>query len=109
MTRGDLAWKLAAGACPAAGTAHTLATMLGDPDRDHRQLFDLVARRLTQRDPLRLAKHMPASAARRPMLDELIDRPGWQQRTPMTLMTRLAARFAPRTILATPRLPLRRI
>jgi hypothetical protein len=69
--------------------------MLADPYVDRRQLFDLVARRLTDRDPFALAEDVPAAAALRPVLDDLIDGPRGQQGTPVTLVAILGAAFAP--------------
>lgn len=102
MALGESVREPARAARTTAGTAHTLTAMLDDPDRDNRELFDLVARRLTQRIPVAVAEDIAAVAARRPVLDELINRPRWQQWTPVTLMTRLPARFSPRRILAAP-------
>ena len=65
--------------------------MLGHPDRDLRQLLDLMARWLTRGDQLGLGEHPATPAPRRPVLDELVDRPRRQQLTTVPLMTRLAA------------------
>ena len=93
------------GACaPAAlGATQALALVLGHPDGDRRQLFELVARRLADRDLLARAEDVAAAAAFRPVLDDLIDRPRRQQRTPVALVAILSAAFAPRRILATQR------
>jgi hypothetical protein len=83
-------------ALAAAGTDDALALMLGHAHGHHRQLFDLTARRLTDSDPIGRPEHVPARAASRPMLHELIDRPRRQQRPNLALMSRLAAlRAAP--------------
>jgi hypothetical protein len=103
MASSDLAGEQPRAASAAARAAHTLAAMLDDTDRDHGQLFDLMARGLAHRQPARLAEHMAAVAAPRPVIDELIDRPRGKQRPAVTLMPRLAARFASRTILPAPR------
>lgn len=103
MALGDLPGKLAGAASTTPGAAHALAAMLSDLDRDHGELFDLVARGLAHRHPVALAEHVATVAAPRPVIDELIDRPRGKQRTPVTLMTGLPARFAPRTILPPPR------
>ena len=88
---GNLAGQLAGALDAAAGAAHTLAAMLGDPHRDLRQLLDLMTRRLPNRNPLRLREHVAAATGRRPVIDELVDRPRRQQLTTMPLMTRLPA------------------
>ncbi len=77
--------------------------MLGHGDGDHRQLFDLMTRRLPGADAIAVSQHMPAAATRRPVLDNLIDRPRRQQRTALALMTGLRARLSPRGVLAAPR------
>ena len=61
------------------------------------------------RDPLGLAEHVPAAASRRPVLDDLVDRPRRQQRPALALMTGLRALLAPRPVLAAPRRRARRI
>jgi hypothetical protein len=83
--------------------------MLGHRDRDRRQLLDLVAHRIADRDPLVLGEHVTAVAAIRPMIDDLVDRPRRQQRAALALMPRLAALPAPRRILAAPGRRARRI
>jgi hypothetical protein len=77
--------------------------MLAHPDVDRRQLFDLAARWLTGRDPLALAKDVPAATALRLVLDDLIDGPRRQQRTPVAFMAILSAALTPRPTLATRR------
>jgi hypothetical protein len=74
-TGGDLAGKPCPPSTAAAQAAHPLAAMLGHRDRDQRQLLDLVAHRLTHRDPLVLDEHLTALAAIRPVLDDIVDRP----------------------------------
>jgi len=98
-TRGDLAGALRS----APRTAQPLTAMLGHPDRQLGQLLDLVAGRLGDRDQLGLAEHVPATAASRPVLDDLVDRRHRQQLPSVALMTGLAARLAPGAILAPPR------
>ena len=83
--------------------------MLGDPDRDLRQLLDLMTRRLAHRHPLGLAEHVATPTAAGPVIDELINRPRRQQLAPMTLMPGLPAGLAPRGVLAAPRGAPRRI
>jgi hypothetical protein len=56
-------------------TAHSLAAVLAHPDVDRWQLFNLMACRITHRDPLVLAEDVSAIAALRPVLDDLIDSP----------------------------------
>ena len=65
--------------------------MLGDGDRHHRKLFDLMTRRLADAHTAGLAKDMSAVARGRPMLDDLVDRPRRQQRPALALMPRLRA------------------
>lgn len=78
----------------AARTRDALAAVLDHAHGHHRQLLDLMARRLTDRDPIGLAEHVPASAPLGPVLDDLVDHPRRQQRPALTLMPRLGA---PRT------------
>ncbi len=94
MASSEVARKPARAPGSAPRATHTLAAMLGHSDRDHGQLFDLVARRLTQRYPVAFAEHIAAVTARRPMVDQLIDRPRRQKWAPVTLMPRLPAKFA---------------
>ena len=70
--------------------------MLGDLDRDHRQLLDLLAHRLAHRDALVLREDVTAATAIGQCSIDLVDRPRRQQRTPLALMARLGALFAPR-------------
>ncbi len=103
MTRSDLPGSLAGAASAALRTAHALAAMLGDHDRDHGELFDLVTRGLARRDPVALAEHVATIAARRPVIEEFINSPRRKQRPPVTPMSWLPARLAPRTVLPAPR------
>lgn len=82
MAPGELLRELACASRSAPRAAHTLPAMLGDPDCDRRELFDLVARRLTQRCPVTFAEHIAAVAARRPMIDQLIHRPRGRSERP---------------------------
>jgi hypothetical protein len=107
--RGDLRRQPAGLADAAVRAAHALTAVLGHACRHHRQLLDLMARRLGDRDPLRLAEHVPARAPRGPMLDHLIDRPRRQQRAPVALVAGLAALRATRPARAAPRRRPRRI
>jgi hypothetical protein len=66
--------------------------VLAHPDVDRRQLFNLAACRITHRDPLVLAEDVSATAALRPVLDDLIDSPRRQERTAVTLMAILEHR-----------------
>jgi hypothetical protein len=83
-----------------ARTPHPLAAVLDHAGRDHRQLLDLTAHRIIDRDPLLLGECVPAAAAIGPVLDDLIDRPRRQQPAALALMTGLGA-------LSTRRAPLR--
>src|ERR1039457_651351 len=56
-----------------------------------------------------LRELVPAVAAIRPMINDLIDRPRRQQRTALALMPRLATLTATRRVLAAPRRRTRRI
>jgi hypothetical protein len=103
MAGGELFRELACATSAAPGAAHTLAAMLGDQDRDHWELFDLMARRLAHRHPVALAEHVAAVAARRPVINEFIHSPRGKQRPPMTLMPRLPSGLAPRPVLPSPR------
>src|ERR1019366_553587 len=101
--------ELAGASGSAPGAAHALTAMLDDTDRDHRELFDLVSRRLAHRRLVAFAEHVAALAVRRPVIDELAPRPRRQQRTPVPLVSGLPARFASRTILPSPGRAPRRI
>ena len=76
---------------PTIRAADPRALMLDHDRRDLRQLLNLVTHQLTDRDPLRIAEHVPAPARHRPMHHDLIDRDRFQQLAAMPLMTRLAA------------------
>jgi len=74
--------------------------MLGDDRRHHRQILDLVTRRITCRHALMLAKEMSTPALAGPVIDVIVDPPRRQQRAALALMTRLSTLLAPRRILA---------
>jgi hypothetical protein len=81
------------GACPgrARGAAETVQAMLDDPDRDRRELGDLVPPRLGRVNPLLITEHMRARPAPvGPMLDDLVDLLGSKQPTVPTLVSGLA-------------------
>ena len=86
----------------AVGAAHPLAAVLAHAHRDLRQLLDLMARRLPDRDTLDVGEHVAAAATLRPMIDQLVNRPRRQQLATMTLMTGLATLRASRAILPAP-------
>jgi hypothetical protein len=65
--------------------------MFDHPDRELRQLLDLVTCRLTRGDPVRIGEHPATLAARRPVLDYLIDRGGRQQLAAVALVSWLGA------------------
>src|ERR1019366_4732069 len=97
-----LGWQFAGALRAAARAAHPLAAMLGDQDRDLRQLLDLMTRRLPTRDPIRLGEHVTAPAPGRPVVDELVNCPRRQQVTTVPFMTRLPALRTTRAVLAAP-------
>jgi hypothetical protein len=74
---------------PAHGAAHAHALMLDHPNRQPGQLLDLMASRSSGRDPLVLAKDMPAPTRRRPVLDDLVHDRGRQQLPAPALVTGL--------------------
>ena len=76
---------------PTARAANALAAVLDHPRRQPRQLLDLMARRNARRDTIPVSEHMPATAPRRPMIDDRVDRPCRQQLAPTALMARLGA------------------
>jgi hypothetical protein len=81
-----------------------MQAVLAHPHSDRRQLGDLVALREGYVDALRLAEATAAaSAARRPVLDELVHQLERKQPTVPALLSRLAAGAAARTWLARPR------
>jgi hypothetical protein len=98
-TAGNIHGQRCAHPSAAVRTAHSLAAVLAHPDVDRWQLFNLMARRLADRNPLVLAENMSATAARRPVLDDLIDSPRRRQRTAVTLVTVLSTALAARPIL----------
>ena len=100
---GDLGGQRAALLGAAVGAAHALALVLDDAHRDRRQLLELMARRIADRDALGGHEHVPALAPVRPVLDDLVDGPRRQQRPPLALVTGLAALLATRSVLAAPR------
>jgi hypothetical protein len=59
-----------------------------------------VARRLAERNPLVLTEDVPATAALRPVHDDLINRPRRKQRPTVALMAVLSAPLATRRVLA---------
>jgi hypothetical protein len=83
--------------------------MLDQPDRDHRKLLDLPAHRVTHRDTIVLTELAAAVTRGGPVIDELVHRPGLQQRAALALMARLTALLATRRILPAPRRAARRI
>jgi hypothetical protein len=74
--------------------------MLGHRDRHHRQLLDLMTRRLPDCHAIDLDEHVPAPTIQRPVLDDTVDRPRRQQRPALALVAGLRALLAPRPILA---------
>ena len=92
--------QLATRRATAPRAAHVLAAMLDHPDRDRRQLFDLVTRRLTRGLALVDREDVAAGAALGPVLDHLIHRAGGQQIAPAALVAALGTLRAPRAVLA---------
>ena len=88
----------------AVRAAHALTAMLGHRDGNRRQLLDLMTRRHIDGDQLVAGKLTATTTTRRPVIDELINRPRRQQRPALALMTRLGALLGTRRVLA----PLRR-
>ncbi len=106
---GDLDGEPTGAALPAAGATHPVAPVLGHAHGHHRQLLDLMARRLAVSGQVSCAEDVTAGAPGRPVLDDLVDRPRRQQRAALALMPGLSARRAARGILAAPRRRARRI
>src|SRR5215211_7074347 len=94
--------QLAGPFVPARRAAHAHALMLDHPDRQPRQLLDLITPRRADRDPLGLGEDVPAATDRGPVTDDLVDRRRRQQLTAATLMTGLRARRTTRGALRTP-------
>ena len=108
--RPRLAGKLGPRPGRALRAADTVQPMLGHPDRDRRQLGDLVPPRLRGVDELRLAEHVRARpAALGPMLDDLVDLLGRKQPSVLALMPGLATPPSTRPLPARPRRRRRRI
>src|SRR6266536_5314879 len=80
----------------AVGAADALQAMLADLDRQRRQLRHLVPRRRTTRLTLILAEDMTATAACRPVVDDLRHPLDRKQRPPVTDMADLPALLPPR-------------
>ncbi len=76
---------------------------------DNGQLFDLVAKRLADREQLPCGERVTAFTVLRPVLDDLIHGRERQQLTAMTLMPGLGALRAPGRVLPTLRPLVRRI
>jgi hypothetical protein len=96
---GHAGGKLGPGLGSTLAATDTVQPMLGHPDRDRRQLGELVARRCRSVNPLCLAERVRArAAALRPMLDDLVDLLGRKQPPMPALMPRLAAPTPPRPL-----------
>jgi len=106
---GRLGWQHRGRLGAAARASHALAAVLGDPDGHHRQLLDLVTRRISGRDALGDGEDVPAVAALGPVLNDFIDGPQRQQRPALALMAGLTARLLARRIPAALRRRARRI
>ncbi len=74
----DVGGQLGAPALAATRAAHARAPVLGHRHRQPRQLLDLMAHRLADRDQLALGEDVPALTPGRPMHDHLVDRRGRQ-------------------------------
>jgi hypothetical protein len=74
--------------------------MLDHPGRNRRQLFDLMARRLTRAEKLRCSEDVAAFAALRPVLDDFVYRAQRQQLATMAIMPPLGTPRTPRAILS---------
>ena len=100
---GYLVGEPRARALSALRTAKALSTVLDHPHRGRGQLFDLVARRLTEGSALLCAEDVPAAATLGPVLDDLVHRPRRQQRATVALMAILGAPLPARGILTASR------
>ncbi len=74
--------------------------MLDHPRSDDRQLFDLMAHRLTDAEHLRGSEDVAALAALRPMLDDLVHCAQRQQLAATAIVPRLGTPRTPRAILS---------
>ena len=94
----------------ALAAAEAVQPMLGDADRDRRQLRDLVSPGLGCLNALRLAEHVRArAAALGPMLDDLVDLLGRKQPPLPALVPGLTTALATRALPARTRRRRRRI
>ena len=76
--------------CGALRAAHAVQPMLGHPDRDLRQLRDLMPPRVSRVDQLRHVEHMRTRpAALGPMLNDLVHPLRWKQPPEAALVARL--------------------
>jgi hypothetical protein len=73
--------------------------MLNHPRRDDRQLFDLMAHRLTHAEQLTRSENVAALTALGPVLENLIHREYRQQLAAVAIMPRLGTPRSPRAIL----------
>ena len=80
----------------AVGATQPLQAMLGEDDRDRRQLRDLVASRLANGAALRLAEAVAAGTTLGPVIDELIDALKRKQGTTSALVAELASTLSAR-------------
>jgi hypothetical protein len=76
--------------------------VLADLNRQRRQLRDLMASGHASRLALLLAEDVTTAAALRPVVDDVRHSLDRKQRSPVTRMTRLGARLAPRPARAAP-------
>jgi hypothetical protein len=82
-----------------ARAAHTRTAILDHPRSDDRQLFDLMARRLTHAEQLAHHENVAAPTALGPVLEDLIHRGYQQQLAAVALTPRLGTPRSPRAIL----------
>src|SRR5439155_25879819 len=92
--RGPPAGNAARTAPPHAGQSPQ--AVLADLDRERRQLRDLMPRRCRNALALVVGENVAAATPLRPVIDDIRHPLGWEQRSPVTRMSRLSARLAPR-------------
>jgi len=100
-------WDLGRQLCPrgaaAVGAAQAMEPVLGQEDRNRRQLRDLVARGLPLRRAFRRAEEVAAAAAGGPVVEKLVERLDRRQMTSASRMARLGAGPPARSRLTRPR------
>ncbi len=92
----DTRRQLSSNRAAARWAAEPLQAVLADLDRERRQLRDLMPRRCRNGLTLVVGENVAAATPLRPVIDDIRHPLDWKQRSPVTRMSRLSARLAPR-------------